>query len=63
MYVTLKNKSMIEIDILDQDTMYSTTRKKKNLSIMLDHFILEGEITNLSLKMNVRFIFKIFYLI
>lgn len=62
MYVTLKNKSMIEIDILDQDTMHSTTRKKK-LSIMLDHFILEGEITNLSLKMNVRFIFKIFYLI
>lgn len=62
-YATFRNKNMIEIDILDQGTMYNTMRKTYHRLIKHNHFILEVEITKLSLKMNVRFILKVFYLI
>ena len=42
--------------------MYNTMRKK-HFSIKLKNFILKEETMNLSLKVSVRCIFKIFYLI
>lgn len=41
---------MIEIGILDQGTMYNSMRKTLMSFNNRNHFILEEEITNLSLK-------------